>query len=164
VKLVHCLSCFILHDLSYNVRESVYEELNFCVAVPLKPVIWGVRDVARIHYPSCTDSIKPSLQLSCNFVVTNVKSFPEIHFSIVIYFGPSGLLMPALFSVENWVPLKPVLGYVRDVAHIHYPSCTDSIKPGLQLSCNFVVINASEGSLCFQSLIRIDVDFNALRH
>jgi hypothetical protein len=29
---------------------------------------------------------------------------------------------------------------------IHYPSCTDSIQPGLQFSCNFVVINASEGS------------------
>jgi hypothetical protein len=26
----------------------------------------------------------------------------------------------------------------------------DSIKPSLQFSCNFVVINASEGSLCFQ--------------
>jgi hypothetical protein len=41
-------------------------------------------------------------------------------------------------------------GGVRDVARIHYSSCTDSIKPSLQLSCYFVVINASEGSLCFQ--------------
>jgi hypothetical protein len=47
-------------------------------------------------------------------------------------------------------PLKPVLGGVRDVAHIQYPSCTDSIKPSLQFLCYFVVINASEGSLCFQ--------------
>jgi hypothetical protein len=53
-------------------------------------------------------------------------------------------------SVENWGPLKPVLGGVRDVALIHYPSCTDSINPSLQFLCNFVVINASEGSLCFQ--------------
>jgi hypothetical protein len=37
-----------------------------------------------------------------------------------------------------------------DVALIHYPLCTDSIKPCLQFLCNFVVINASEGSLCFQ--------------
>jgi hypothetical protein len=29
-------------------------------------------------------------------------------------------------------------------------TCTDSIKPSLQFLCNFVVINASEGSLCFQ--------------
>jgi hypothetical protein len=33
---------------------------------------------------------------------------------------------------------------------IHYPSYTDSIKLSLQLSCKIVVINASEGSLCFQ--------------
>jgi hypothetical protein len=39
---------------------------------------------------------------------------------------------------------------VRDVARIHYPSCTDLIKTSLQFSCNFVLINASEGSLCFQ--------------
>jgi hypothetical protein len=42
-----------------------------------------------------------------------------------------------------------VSGVVRDVASIHYPSCTDSIKPSLQFLCNFVVINATEGSLCF---------------
>jgi hypothetical protein len=58
-------------------------------------------------------------------------------------------LMPALLSVKNWVPVKPVLGGVKDVARIHYPSCTDSIKPSLQFSCNFVVINASEGSHFF---------------
>jgi hypothetical protein len=45
---------------------------------------------------------------------------------------------------------SPVLGGMRDVALIHYPSCTESIKPSLQCSCNLVVINASEGSLCFQ--------------
>jgi hypothetical protein len=39
---------------------------------------------------------------------------------------------------------------VRDVALIHYPSCIDSIKQSLQFLCNFVVINASEGSPCFQ--------------
>jgi hypothetical protein len=74
--------------------------------------------------------------------------------SVLLYFsGPSGSLMPALFSVENWVTLKPVIGGVRDVALIHFPSCTDSIKPSLQFSCNFDVINASEGSLCFQNFL-----------
>jgi hypothetical protein len=69
-----------------------------------------------------------------------------MNFSVVIYSGPSGSgsLMPTLLSVENWVPLKPVLGGVRAVALIHYPSCTDSIKPSLQFSSNFVAINASE--------------------
>jgi hypothetical protein len=64
--------------------------------------------------------------------------------------GSSGSLMPTLLSVENRVPLKPVLGGVRDVALNQYLSCTDSIKPSLQFSCNFVVMNASGGSLCFQ--------------
>jgi hypothetical protein len=65
--------------------------------------------------------------------------------SLLLYFsGPSGSLMPELLSVENLVPLKPVLGGVRDVACFHYPPCTDSIKQSLQFFCNFVVINASE--------------------
>jgi hypothetical protein len=60
--------------------------------------------------------------------------------------------MPALLSVANWV--QPMLGGVWDVALIHYPSCTDSIKPSLQCSCNFVVIYGSEGSLSFQIIFK----------
>jgi hypothetical protein len=42
--------------------------------------------------------------------------------SVLIYFsGPSESLMPALLSVENRVPLKPVLENVRVVALIQYP-------------------------------------------
>jgi hypothetical protein len=64
--------------------------------------------------------------------------------SVLLYLsGLLGSLMPALLSVEKWVPLKPVLGSVRDVARIHYPSGTDSIKSNLQLSCNVTVIIAS---------------------
>jgi hypothetical protein len=37
------------------------------------PVLRGMRDVALIHYPSCRDSIKPSLQLLCNCVVINAS-------------------------------------------------------------------------------------------
>jgi hypothetical protein len=80
----------------------------------------------------------------------------------LLYFsGPSVSLMPALLSVENWVPLMPVLGAVRDVALIYYPSCTDSNKPSLQFLCNFVVINASEGSLCFQIFIFIYIRYES---
>jgi hypothetical protein len=88
--------------------------------------------------------------------VAAVKSCPVLHFSVVIFSGPSGSLIPALLSVENWVPIKPVLGGVRDVARIHYLSCTDSIKPSLQFLCYFVVINASEESLCFQNFLQLD--------
>jgi hypothetical protein len=134
---------------------------------------------ARIHYPSCTDSIKPSLQLSCNFVAINAskgslcfqifilhnsrcqvlcgncKSCPVLHFSVVVFFWSFGIIYAStikcwLLFIKNWVPLKLVLWVMRDVARIHYPSCTDSIKPNLQFSCNFVLINASEWSLCFQ--------------
>jgi hypothetical protein len=35
----------------------------------------------------------------------------------------------------------------EDVALFNYFSCTDSIKPNLQFSCNFDDFNASEGSL-----------------
>jgi hypothetical protein len=83
--------------------------------------------------------------------VAAIKSCLVLHFSVVIFSCPSGSLMPALLSVENKVLLKPVLGDVRDVALIHYPSCTDSIKPSLQFFFNVVVINASEESLCFKN-------------
>jgi hypothetical protein len=76
----------------------------------------------------------------------NTTLIPSLNFYLfeLLYFsGPSGSLMPALLSVQNRVPLKPMIGGVRDVALIHYPSCTDSIKPSLQYSCNFVAINAS---------------------
>jgi hypothetical protein len=47
----------------------------------LKPVLEGVRDVELIHYPSCTDSIKPTLQFSRNFAVLMLPGdhfFPDI--------------------------------------------------------------------------------------
>jgi hypothetical protein len=37
----------------------------------IKSVLRVVKDVALFHYPSCTDSIKSSLQFSCNFAVFN---------------------------------------------------------------------------------------------
>jgi hypothetical protein len=78
----------------------------------------------------------------------------EKQFVFLTVSGPLGSLMPALLSVEDWVPLlrtaQAGARSVRGVALIHYPSYTDSIKPNLQFSCNFVVISASEGSLCFQ--------------
>jgi hypothetical protein len=75
-----------------------------------------------------------------------VNSCPVLHFSIVFvcFFGI--IDFPALLSVENRVPLKPVLGDVRDIAFFHYTACTDSIKRSLHFSCNFVVINALDGS------------------
>jgi hypothetical protein len=67
---------------------------------------------------------------------------------VLLYFsGLSGSLSPTHLNVENYVPLKPVLGGERDVATFHYPSFTDSIKPGLNFSCYYADFNASKGSL-----------------
>jgi hypothetical protein len=63
------------------------------------------------------------------------------HFSVVIFFWSFGIIDASTIIVEKWVPLKPVLEGGRDVVRFHYPSCTDSIKPSLQLSWYFVVIN-----------------------
>jgi hypothetical protein len=44
--------------------------------------------------------------------------------------------LSSTFSVENWVPLKPMLGGVRDVALFHYPHAqTQSNRV-----CNFRII------------------------
>jgi hypothetical protein len=84
--------------------------------------------------------------------VAVVKSCAVLHFSVVI-FGPSGPLILTLESVEYWVPPKPVLWDVRNVALFHHPSFTDSIKPSLQFLCNFIVVEASEGSHFIQVFI-----------
>jgi hypothetical protein len=70
--------------------------------------------------------------IRCQVLCGSCKSCPYFTLVFLYFSGPSGSLMPALISVENWVPFKPVLGGVRDVARIHYPSCTDSIKQSLQ--------------------------------
>jgi hypothetical protein len=70
-----------------------------------------MRDVARFHNPSCTYSLKPSLQFSRNFVViyasngllyfttasvkccvAAVKSFLLLHFSVVTLFWSFGII------------------------------------------------------------------------
>jgi hypothetical protein len=70
---------------------------------------------------------------------------PVLHFSDVS--GPLKSLIPVLLSIGNWVPVKPVLEGVKDIARIHYPSHTDFFKPSMQFSYNRVVINASKESL-----------------
>jgi hypothetical protein len=65
--------------------------------------------------------------------------------------------MPTVLSVENWVPLKPVLGRVRDVAPIltllHRFNQTESA-----ILLLFYVINASEESFCFQMSVAFSVE------
>jgi hypothetical protein len=111
--------------------------------------------MVRFHFGSFCFQIFILHNCGCQVLYGSCKMLPRTSFQCCyIFIGPSGSLMPAILSVENWVPLKPMLGDVRDVALIHYPSCTDSIKRSLQFSCNFVGTNASEGSLCFQIFIR----------
>jgi hypothetical protein len=44
---------------------QIHKECLFFI--PVKLVLAGMRDVALFHYPSRTDSIKPSLQFACYF-------------------------------------------------------------------------------------------------
>jgi hypothetical protein len=53
------------------------------------------------------------------------------------------------FKCWEFSTVKPVLEDVRDVALFHYPSCTDSMKPNLQFSCNYVSLLF----LCFRGII-----------
>jgi hypothetical protein len=59
----------------------------------LRPVLRGVRDAARIHNPSCTDSIKPSLQFSCNFVVLMLTRDHFVSRFLIQYVNVSYILL-----------------------------------------------------------------------
>ena len=57
------------------------------------------------------------------------------YISVLLYFFlVLGINDYNTFSIGNRVPLKPVLGAVRDVALFHYLSWTNSIKPSLHIS------------------------------
>jgi hypothetical protein len=69
-----------------------------------------------------------------------------------ILFKQQSIRITKLYISFVYQYLKKIMENVPIVdLSIHYPSCTDSIKPSLQFLCYFVVINASEGSLCFQN-------------
>jgi hypothetical protein len=70
------------------------------------------------------------------------------HFSVVLFIWSFRIIDSNTFKCWK---LSTTQAGVRDLALIHYPSCTDSIKPSLQFSRNFVVINASEGSHFLQN-------------
>jgi hypothetical protein len=63
------------------------------------------------------------------------------------------ILLNSIFIIERsetkMISEAKLLGGVRDVALFHNPLYTNSIKPSMQLSCNFVAIKASEGSPFF---------------
>jgi hypothetical protein len=60
---------------------------------------------------------------------------------------PYPLLM--ILSLQN-ILQQDTSGFWQIPVHESDKEKTALIKPSLQFSCNFVVINASEGSLCFQ--------------
>jgi hypothetical protein len=47
--------------------------------------------------------------------------------------------------------LLNISAYLQTEWYSRLTTCSDSIKPSLQFLCYFVVIDASEGSLCFQN-------------
>jgi hypothetical protein len=119
--------------------------------VPLKAVLGGLWDVARILYPSCTDS---SNRVCNSLVILLWLMHPRDHFvsrflyftttgvkycvaavkscryftSVLLCFScPSESLMPAFFSVENWLPLLSTQGawgmlHVFSIPHVQTQS------------------------------------------
>jgi hypothetical protein len=89
-------------------------------------------------------------QQQVSSAVISRKNLPRTSLHCCLIFLILQIVKSNILNFENLIPLKPVLIGMRDVARFHYPSCTDFIKPCLQLSCNFPVINASKGSLFSQ--------------
>jgi hypothetical protein len=77
-------------------------------------------------------------------IISAVKSWPVLHFCVVIFFWSFWIIGSSTFKCWELGTAHVVLGGVRDVALLHYPSCTDSMKQSLQFSCKFAVFNAPE--------------------
>jgi hypothetical protein len=134
-----------------------------------------VRDVALIHFPSCSDAIKPSLQFSCYIVVINPSEGPLFpkdnisqqqvsqvpcrnckkcpYFTSVLFFSCLSGLLPALLSVLELSTAQAGAREREGCCTFYFPSWPDSNKPSPIFSCTCAVIYASEGSLRFQILI-----------
>jgi hypothetical protein len=85
----------VFSGLSVSLNQALLSVENYWV--PLKSVLWVVGDVALFYYPPCSDSIKPSLQFSCHFAVSNVSEgslFPNF----VTPMNPNQLQPPKLSS------------------------------------------------------------------
>jgi hypothetical protein len=90
-----------------------------------------------------------------------IESFGKIYNNNFTDILTSSLIQTLCFQIVGiiklWFACICKLSYnnqcIRIHLFIHYPSCTDSIKHGLHVPCNIVVINASGGSFCFQIFI-----------
>jgi hypothetical protein len=85
-------------------------------------------------------------KIRCQVLCGSLKKLPRTSLQCCyIFASASGPLMPALLSVENWVSLKQVIGAwgcrTYSLSLMHILNQTESA-----LLCNFVAINASEGS------------------
>jgi hypothetical protein len=76
----------------------------------------------------------------CQVPCGSCKSCPVLHFSVVIFFWSLGIIDTSTIKCWELSTAQAGTRGVRDVALI------------LQFLCNFVLINASEGSLCSQIL------------
>ena len=97
------------------------------------------REGCTYHYRPWTSSIKPSLQhfailLFWVFFMGFIILYSSIDLLLYLcYIWPFGINDYNTFSVEIWIPLRPVLVRLRDAA-IFILSWTHSIKMSLQLS------------------------------
>jgi hypothetical protein len=68
VKIALYSTSVLIYFMIIDAGTIKYSELNTAQAGAV-----GVRYVALINYPSCTDSIKSTLVFSCKFVVVNAS-------------------------------------------------------------------------------------------
>jgi hypothetical protein len=98
-------SCPVLHFSvtvvilfwSFGIIESITFSVEYWVL--LNPGLGVVRDDALFHYFLCTDSIKRSLQVSCNFAVFNASEVSL--FSRYCNRSKNVLLAQILFLLQN---------------------------------------------------------------
>jgi hypothetical protein len=84
---------------------SLFNNISFQIVIA-QTGARGVRDVALFLFPSCTDSVKQSLQFSCNFIVFNASDgslFPDIYPQFVICtLGVIKISPLCTFQVKIW--------------------------------------------------------------
>jgi hypothetical protein len=96
--------------------------------------------------------------------VAAVKRCPVLHFSVVIFIWSFGIIDASTIKCWELKTAQAGAAGCEGCCTLHCLSCTDSIKPSLQFSCNYdnVVINVSEGSLSFQIFYSFPVDSSVL--
>ena len=125
------LSRFVVFSFNISFQNNKhFEELSHWYEVFVKiksSYLWKLNDFAKTIYKTGVVTLSQNL----------------IMFSYLCIFTCVHLT----FSIENWVPLWPLLGGHERCCTFQYLSWTDSVKPSLQFSFFILVWLLSRGRL-----------------